>query len=104
MRVPNADVDEQDRRLVRQPGVNLEGHASDPLPLVHPQDRAPVGPVHAGGEYRRARERAVADRSDVPFHAAAEPRVAHRQVGRLKDGVYGQQFAAAVIAHHADGE
>ena len=51
--------------------------------------------LYARGKERRAGKDAVADSAHVPLDAAAEPRVADRQVGRLQDGVDVEQLTPA---------
>jgi len=92
-------VHEQDGGALGQPHVHLVDDLPDPLELVHPQHRRPVGQLDAAGVQRLARRRRVPGRADVPLHAAGEPRVAQCEVGGLEDRVAVEQLASGWLVH-----
>ena len=89
---PDAHIEH--RRPFRQVGIDLEGDLPDPLPLVHSQNGRTVHALDPRRMERRAGKRTVANGTNVPFDATAEPRIADRQVGRLENGIDRQQLAA----------
>ena len=95
--IPDGDPHQQHRRAVGQPGVDLERHAANPLPLPHPKGRRAVGQNVAGGEKRRARQGPVTGPAKVPFDAPADPGGAQGEVAGLEDGVLGQKLASVAL-------
>ena len=67
--------------LFSQPEIHLPGHLTDPLILIHAQNRRPVRQAQLRRKKRGCGKWRMTDHAHIPFHATRKPGIPHRKVG-----------------------
>ena len=92
--VDHAHMRDQRLRAVRQVEIDRPEQPLLPLVFIHAQERLLVFRPNLRKEDVGAGGKRVPQLANVPFHAAARPRVANRQIRRLEHGIREQNRAA----------